>query len=878
MQILQMTPKVLTGQQAILRARNVKSNERLRATDCLRIAPYSGGQDLYISTPNMEIIPELPEQNPSKPIAYFADGMLGLDEQHKWPQRFYSETPHAMAAPINPDLMHWKGSDPYHGVEQDFLIQDTHGVLPSFQDSKAPWFNFDESNFEVTNHIPHAQLGRLRLPLLSSLQDAIKDVLEVWTKLAHRLQAEAILRGDGAVKSFRGTLNYVQSTGKRLMYSCAILARGDLSTFHTVMWFREFQRLLLDLRAVIIYMAVIKPRLDDPTVDFSSHPLPLRGIITSKEYLLRELYRVGVPVWYIRPQDSLTTDTRIRRACTVVPVGVAFSSRRGMRHGQHERTAPALNEAPNYDPSSGGVLDRIQKISLTNRAIIGAVSMYNPDHAAQLSPEQQEEATAVAGPDIVAQDLPHPDLGDNEETWVDTRDEGRLVEGKHVHIAAHRIILNCGFLDHATWDDYSSGDLVLTESPGIVDHGACYWAVHFTIRANAVTSTSSVFVQPSNQHLSSSSNSVSSGRTSSRLATSSTTSNHDRRTESIQGKGKKPKSVKSVVRPENPPSWVPPEAPGWSSAANCCGLGDEEEFPKSYHLPMPYMFFQARADNRGVMVRLHNWLRIRLWCIKQVVETASHGMVLMSGNDWRTALEGAYYQVNIEPIEGEDAERTSRRAAQLALLPKDPRSDGSPPPKRQKVDNAGGRERRRRLAARGEINVRFGLHAGFHPYDFSETSQWGSASISHEGMKSSDLWAEVVWELSVLNFRLELLQLDRIHCPSLYIVADGGFSRSQAIADVWGRDGLVSVQWTTARNVDLLSGSSDVRTPALQRLATVLAEWPGGSHLREMCRKWPEVNSDRDIYLFYIRSAHAVFNRIPAIPLVQPRSMDRFFI
>lgn len=290
------------------------------------------------------------------------------------------------------------------------------------------------------------------------------------------------------------------------------------------------------------------------------------------------------------------------------------------------------------------------------------------------------------------------------------------------------------------------------------------------------------------------------------------------------------------------------------------------------------MFFQARADSRAIMIRFHNWLRICLWCIQQVSETATHSMVLMSGNDWRTVLEGTYNQVNIEAVKGETAERTSRRAEELAKLPKVLRSEEGPSRKKQKADNAEGRERKRRLAAHGKINVRFGLHAGFSPYAFSDAPQWGSRSISYEDMQSSDLWAEVVWELSVLNFRLEFLQLDRYYCPSLYSAADGGFSRSQAIAIVWGSDGLVSVQWMTARNVDFLSCSSDVRVPALQRLASVLAEWPGGSHLHDICWRWPAVNGDRDIYLFYIRSGHSVFNRMPTIPLVQPRSMDRFFV
>lgn len=410
--------KTLKNVDEILAARRPNNKEPLRATDCVRLASYDGGDEFFVSTPNMQVIPQLPEQNPSEPISYFADGMLGLYEFFKWPQKHYDEIPHAMAAPANPDLLYWQSSDFLERDTQDFFVQDSRGTLPTFKDVRLPWFHITEQHFEVSDEILKAVVGRLTWDVLVRLKEGLQEVVDLWKILAKELASAAVDRGDSALTRTQDLMSFVQGKAKRLGYAFAVLARGTLSSFHTLMWFREYQRLLLELRAIIIYMDVVKPRLDNPSVDYSQHTLPLRGVITSKVFLVQELYRVGVPVWYVRPKESLTMDTRILRVCNKVLVGVSFSSRHGMKHGKHERAAPLWSCAPNDDPTTGNILSRLQKFRVTNHALVGPVKPYDANEAIDLEEAGGSEGEVqIAGPDIDVQAMPPPDVDDGAQEW-----------------------------------------------------------------------------------------------------------------------------------------------------------------------------------------------------------------------------------------------------------------------------------------------------------------------------------------------------------------------------------------------------------------------------------------------------------------------------
>ena len=370
---------------------------RLKATDCRRIARYEGHPGHWISSPNLEFIPELPEPNSSEPLVYFADGMLGRNEHLKWPQKYYADLPHAMAAPGNPGLILSQTNEIFTPDAQDFSVQDVQGVLPAFADLGAPWFNFSQKDFVVTDEIPSAEVGGLSQKIVLRLKEAMEDTLRIWRSIAEKLADEVV--GTRESSRTEGLFDYFVSVASRLSYTVKLLARGALSTFHTLLWFREYQRLLLDLRAVIIYVDVIKPRLDDPSCDFSQLPLPLRGVITNKEVFVAELYRVGVPVWFVRRTETMTTRTFIGRVCRPVPAGVSFSSRRAMRHGKHSQTAPAWSQAPNDDPTNGNIIHRLQKFSLTNHAIVSEVTAYNHDRVRELE-QAKDEDVVMAGPDL----------------------------------------------------------------------------------------------------------------------------------------------------------------------------------------------------------------------------------------------------------------------------------------------------------------------------------------------------------------------------------------------------------------------------------------------------------------------------------------------
>lgn len=447
-------PRVLKSVDEVIAARSHNAAVgRLRHTDCLRIAQYEGHDGYWISTPNMEIIPELPQSDSSKPICYYADGMLGTFEQTNWPQKYQTLAPHAMATPANPNLLFFRFSSWPHEDGQDFTIQDTHNVLPSFSNPKAAWFHITERDFVVTDEIAHAQVGILSTEVLHRLVAAFKDVSGIWGGVAAQLEEESNLRPAAAAAELQDLIKFVLNEAQRAKYCCSILTCGNLTSFHTLLWFRQFQRHLLDMQAVVIYMKVIKPRLDNPSADFSLHTLPLRGIITSSEYLVREAFRCGVPVWWVRPLESLTTDTFIHKICLPVTSLVSFSSKRAMRHGKFQQTAPLWSQAPNDDPTAGNILLRLQKFSLTNHAVVGAVSAYDSSKVEGLEMQVnkgEKEAVEIAGPDVDVATLPHPDVS-SETTSLSPASIGVYF---HPHCDQTDILTHCIATGHPPmWQD-----------------------------------------------------------------------------------------------------------------------------------------------------------------------------------------------------------------------------------------------------------------------------------------------------------------------------------------------------------------------------------------------------------------------------------------
>ncbi|KAI0059404.1 hypothetical protein BV25DRAFT_1918440, partial [Artomyces pyxidatus] len=113
--------------------------DKMEAFDCRTLSMLDDGQ-WWISSPNMDYIPELPTHKLDEEFGYYSDGMLGPFEHLKWPQAYDGGEPHALAAPMNPSLTSLLQ------VADQVKLQPEY-MLPEYTDFGAPWFDLEESDW-----------------------------------------------------------------------------------------------------------------------------------------------------------------------------------------------------------------------------------------------------------------------------------------------------------------------------------------------------------------------------------------------------------------------------------------------------------------------------------------------------------------------------------------------------------------------------------------------------------------------------------------------------------------------------------------------------------------------------------------------------------
>ena len=155
-------------------------------------------------------------------------------------------------------------------------------------------------------------------------------------------------------------------------------------------------------------------------------------------------------------------------------------------------------------------------------------------------------------------------------------------------------------------------------------------------------------------------------------------------------------------------------------------------------------------------------------------------MVSMRTSQWRIALEGRYYAVKYQWPKGVRPQASSSDIDRLPSPPptiKKARLDSIPVrtpaqvhTRQRALDQVASVKAAKRLAERADVHVRFGIFGGFGPYDPSSVFQWGDMKVDRRmADKGEVLWKEIVWELSILNFYLEFLQLDRDLIPEFHL-------------------------------------------------------------------------------------------------------------
>ncbi|OBZ77567.1 hypothetical protein A0H81_01938 [Grifola frondosa] len=202
----------------------------------------------------------------------------------------------------------------------------------------------------------------------------------------------------------------------------------------------------------------------------------------------------------------------------------------------------------------------------------------------------------------------------------------------------------------------------------------------------------------------------------------------------------------------------------------------------------------------------------------------------------RIALEGKYCAIPYRP----SIVKPASTPAEIALLPQGPPADPIKQKRTRETEagvveapvNCEEKRRYRRIVDRIDISVRFGVHAHFAPYQPELTvPSWGAFCVTRAvADKDSVLWAEVIWEIALMNFRLELLDVDRDLLPALYAQEDSSAAAAcqHDLLGIWGIKGFLRPMWMETDRVDELSADDwEVRREAFVRWAHVMQGWPG---------------------------------------------------
>ena len=366
--------------------RALKSKETISATDARCCAPTSFG-DMWVSTPNMWFIPQLPIHKPKEVFGYFDDGMLGIHEWLKWPQPFYSPEPHCMAAPMDPNLLSMS--------QESDAFEDGHCLPPPekplyggrFNDLNVTWDPISKlKDFDAVSGV--GDIGMLKRSVLLRLAEAKREAQELAEEIAVQTCEEEVNpeKFAHATETYKKmTLNrylFHRSKLAKLQQTFNVLQQHTASYFEILMYYREFQRLLLDVRGWIYWMSEIRPRVLDPDFCRPFPVLPVRGVITSDPLLVQTFFRVGIPVWYVRKLHTFTSHTWINQVRTeLAPIG--YSHKRIISGTSCSTIAPSWKDGPDMAWLAPDELhERARRFSILNRPMLHDVREYELDSVA----------------------------------------------------------------------------------------------------------------------------------------------------------------------------------------------------------------------------------------------------------------------------------------------------------------------------------------------------------------------------------------------------------------------------------------------------------------------------------------------------------------
>ena len=227
------------------------------------LGPFDGKvatviQEFVCTTPNQDRIYLPPMQK--RDIFLRSDFRYGPDDFTLWPQPFLLEYPHLGAIPRQPE--------------------------DRFASLSIMWWNPTRSDFFPVENGVLDGMGQLSTAKYWAFQDMSKEIkerIEIYKK-------ESTPRANSLVSSLARAMED------------ALIRMGSLKSPFGLMWFKitEFQRLYLELYALLDYLQIYKPRMDglQPPATTVANCI---GAFTNVPHIAQYFHRAGLPIWFIQP-------------------------------------------------------------------------------------------------------------------------------------------------------------------------------------------------------------------------------------------------------------------------------------------------------------------------------------------------------------------------------------------------------------------------------------------------------------------------------------------------------------------------------------------------------------------------------------------------
>ncbi|EPS97787.1 hypothetical protein FOMPIDRAFT_1052168 [Fomitopsis schrenkii] len=245
-------------------------DREIRWSDGLLASVWKMRHDAVVTTPNAKWMPEFPVAKPGR-ICTRVDGRWGPQEYSLWPQLYHPRVLHHACIPAKGariDVVDYMFDDLWEPVSENEWAPDSACGVP--------------------------ELGFLSKACLASLRTTARTITFNYRQA-----------GGGRREAQKKFGYHLCTTVEQALDRISILPTWRS---HAIALAAHIRRLCLELTGLILLLNVVQRRADDPSFRAKGQALPVRSAFTADPTTAQELFRLGIPVWFIQP---LTKTLRI---------------------------------------------------------------------------------------------------------------------------------------------------------------------------------------------------------------------------------------------------------------------------------------------------------------------------------------------------------------------------------------------------------------------------------------------------------------------------------------------------------------------------------------------------------------------------------------